>query len=567
MLGEGVGSTNTHEQVEELDRRRRMRNTRTLSLGMAVLAALLPVPMWLAGIDVRVGLVTLGAAASFGGCAWAARRRQGAVAAAVFNALLALVLFAGVAVNGQIGPGPAFVGFSLFVAVATLPIEGVVAAGLLGAVNVGAMCFVARGAVQLAETPAVALTYGLTLCFVATALSVVQTRNTRRALTQVVDREQRAVAAEARASESEARYRLITDNMSDLVALLDEGARFIYASPSFERVLGLDPAHLVGRETFDLTHPEDRTRALADFTEALAHGKARGSYRCRDKVGRERWVEWLYDAVPGPGGTVVAVAARDVTEPRTLAAQLQQAQKMDALGRMAAAVAHDFNNLLMVITAAVSVTRRQLPEGSPGARLLTDAEQAAAGAAALTARLLAFSRQTPVSAAVVDARQALGGLADLLPRALGTRVALKVDLRGDLPPVMAAPVQLEQVLLNLALNARDAMPNGGTLSIVARAIVLSEGEETDCRAGIWLELEVTDTGTGMSDEVMARVFEPFFTTKAAGKGTGLGLSTCYGIVRQLGGSIRVTSRMGEGTTFRVILPRASRSREAHAESA
>jgi PAS domain S-box-containing protein len=551
------GPDAAHLQVDDLDLKRRIRNTRTLSLGMAAVAAAMVVPIWLTGVDHGVVLVTLAAAAAFGACAWGARTREGPWAAVAFNAVLAAVLFAGVAANRQIGPGPAFVGFSLFVAVGTLPLEGVIAAGVLGALNVAAMCYVAWGEVQLAEPPGAALTYGLVLCFVTTTLSVVQNKNARRALEQVVEREQRAMTAEARASESEARYRLITDSMSDLVALLDEQGRFAYASPSFERLLGVAPADLVQRESSELAHPDDRARAASDFAEALAHGSARGAYRYRDKQGRERWIECLYDRVAGPSGSLVAVAARDVTEQRTLATQLEQAQKMDALGRMAAAIAHDFNNLLMVIGAAISVTRSQMPESSAGARLLGDGEQAVAGAAALTARLLAFSRQTPILAQIVDARQALGGLADLLPRALGPNVALKVDLRGDLPPVLAAPVQLEQVLLNLALNARDAMPGGGTLSILARARELRRGDESDCKPGTWLELSVTDTGTGMSEDVLARVFEPFFTTKPAGKGTGLGLSTCYGIVRQLGGNIRVSSQVGQGTTFRVLLPRAA----------
>jgi signal transduction histidine kinase len=436
----GGDATELRQQVEELDRRRRMRNTRALGLGFAVLTGLMPVPMWLAGIDVRVAIVTLSAAFGFGAIAWATRTRWGGLAAALLNVFLAAVLFAGVAANGQIGPGPAFVGFSLFVAVATLPLRGVIAAGVAGALNVAAMSFVARGVPQIEETPAIALTYGLALCIVTTLLGVVATTNARAAIEQLVERERRAVAAEE--------------------------------------------------------------------------------------------------------------------EKRALVMQLEQAQKMDALGRMAAGVAHDFNNLLTVISAATSMARRELPKESVGWELLGDAEQATSGAAALTARLLAFSRKAPVATEVVDARKALGGLTELLPRALGPSVSLKVDLSGELPPVVAAPAQLEQVLLNLAINARDAMPKGGTMSIVARARQLGEGEENECKPGTWLEVAVSDTGTGMSKDVMAHIFEPFFTTKPPGKGTGLGLSTCYGIIRQLGGFIRVQSEVGEGTTFRVLLPRA-----------
>src|SRR5581483_3291477 len=205
---------------------------------------------------------------------------------------LALMIFAGVAANGQIGPGPAFVGFSLFVAVATLPLRGVVAAGIAGVLNVAAMSFVARGVPQIIETPVIAFTYGLTLCCVTTLLGIVATTNTYGAIEKVVERERRAVAAEARASESQALYRLITDSMSDLVALLDEEGRFLYASPSFERVLGVGPDALLRTECFERIQPDDRRVARATFDDALAHGSARGSFRCPSKDGRERWVEW-----------------------------------------------------------------------------------------------------------------------------------------------------------------------------------------------------------------------------------------------------------------------------------
>ena len=547
--------------VEELDRRRRSGNARSLAVGLSVAAAVMAPSMQLAHIDGRVEAVTLGAAALFAGCAILAGRGRGDVAAPLLNATLVTVLFAGVAVNRQIGPGPAFIGFSLFVAAATLTLGGVIIGGFVGALAIAGMCYVARQEPQLALQPAGALTYGLALCFVTTTLSVVQSVNTRRALAQVVEREQRALVAEAIAREGESRYRLIADNMSDLIALLDRDGRFVYASPSFERILGVAPEDLLRERRPEVTHPDDRPRVAADFAEALARGKARGTYRSRDRAGRHLWIECVYDSVSGADGPLVAIAARDVTENRALAEQLHQAQKMDALGRMAAAVAHDFNNLLTVIGAAVSYARRDLPEASKAQSALLDAERAADGAASLTARLLAFSRKEPVAPQVVDARVALNGLVSLLPRALGPDIELDLRLDAELPRIAAAPVQLEQVLLNLALNARDAMPDGGRLSVVARARHLVDGEESDCRPGSWLHVEVSDTGRGMSQDVLAHLFEPFFTTKPAGEGTGLGLSTCYGIVRQLGGRIRAFSVPGQGTTFTVLLPQAAGATE------
>jgi signal transduction histidine kinase len=301
-------------------------------------------------------------------------------------------------------------------------------------------------------------------------------------------------------------------------------------------------------------HPDDLQRATGDFMEALAHGKARGLYRCIDARRRQRWIECVYDAVDDAEPRLVAISARDVTENRALASQLQQAQKLDALGRMAAGVAHDFNNLLMVISSAFSIARSELPGDTVCGEALADGASSASSAAALTARLLAFSRQSPVTTETIDAARALGGAAQLLPHALGHGVALRIDIGDGLPPIAASQVQLEQLFLNLALNARDAMPDGGELSIHARGRRLAAGEEGELKAGWWLEVVVRDTGTGMSDEVKARLFEPFFTTKAAGRGTGLGLSTCYGIVKQLGGGIRVESELGKGTTFRVLVP-------------
>jgi PAS domain S-box-containing protein len=552
---EREGGVSADARIIELDGRRRVRNAYALSVGLSVASGAMVLPLVLAGIDVRVVGVTIAAGVAFAGCALVARRGS-AVAAPLLNVIFLAVLFAGVAVNRQIGPGPAFVGFSLFAAATTLPIRGVIIAGIAGAATITGMALLAWNEPQLASNPPSALAYGLCLCIVTTILSVVQALNARRALAQVVEREQRAIEAEARAQDSEARYRLITDSTSDLVALLDRRGRLLYASPSVERILGVSPDALLRDLPIDVVHPEDRPHVARDFADALKRGKARGVYRCRGRGDRELWIESVYDAVSNGDETLVAVAARDVSENRALAAQLQQAQKMDALGRMAAAVAHDFNNLLTVIRSAVTLALWELGESTVGHGALLQAEQAITGAAALTSRLLAFSRGAVVALEVIDASKALSGLTDLLPRALGTGIELEVQLEPDLPPIIAAPVQLEQILLNLAINARDAMPEGGKVSVVARSRQLGEGEERDCRPGEWLELDVKDTGAGLTEDAKAHLFEPFFTTKPAGQGTGLGLSTCYGIVRQLGGIIRAASLPGQGTTFTVLLPRA-----------
>jgi two-component system cell cycle sensor histidine kinase/response regulator CckA len=239
--------------------------------------------------------------------------------------------------------------------------------------------------------------------------------------------------------------------------------------------------------------------------------------------------------------------------------QLRQAQKMESIGRLAGGVAHDFNNLLTVITGNADLARRQLPAGSPIRDLVDEVLSAAGSAGNLTRQLLTFSRKQVVVPKLVQPGELLEGMRRMLRRLIGEDLALEVSAPGDLDPVCIDPGQLEQVVVNLAVNARDAMPDGGSLRIAA-ANVTAAAAEPGSAAGPgpvrYVELRVQDTGTGMSDEVKRHLFEPFFTTKPAGWGTGLGLATIYGIVKQNGGSIDVTSEPGRGTTFRILLPAA-----------
>jgi signal transduction histidine kinase len=224
-------------------------------------------------------------------------------------------------------------------------------------------------------------------------------------------------------------------------------------------------------------------------------------------------------------------------------AELWQARKLGALGRMAGGVAHDFNNLLTVMQTCVSAAIEQLPPGGGAREPLRDVDHAIGRAAALTAQLLAYAREQPIAARPFDPQPVLADLVRLLGRTLPGEIALRVELADRLPWIHAAPSQLEQVVMNLVVNARDAMPRGGTLTLRGRAA--GEGR---------LELSVSDTGAGIPDAVRPHLFEPFFTTKPRGEGTGLGLATSYGIVRQLGGDIRVESVPGQGATFVVELP-------------
>ncbi|MFS0771163.1 ATP-binding protein [Sphingomonas sp. 1P08PE] len=252
-------------------------------------------------------------------------------------------------------------------------------------------------------------------------------------------------------------------------------------------------------------------------------------------------------------GRVVAAVA----ECQQINDVLRQSQKMEAVGQLTGGIAHDFNNLLQIVTGNLEILTRGLPEESE--RMRRAAQNAMAGAqraATLTQRLLAFSRRQPLAPKPLDPNQLIDGMSDLITRTLGEQIAVRTDLARDLWPVEADTNQLENAVLNLAVNARDAMAPGGTLTITTGNTILGEGDvEEDTVPGQYVSIAVCDTGAGMSDETMARVFEPFFTTKEVGKGTGLGLSMVYGFVKQSGGHLRIESSVGRGTTVNLYLPR------------
>ena len=354
----------------------------------------------------------------------------------------------------------------------------------------------------------------------------------------------------------------------DLLCIADTDGYFRRLNPEWERTLGYRLDDMVGRRFLDLVHPEDVPGTLAAM-ERLSGQEAVLDFtnRFRHNDGSWRWIEWR----SYPVGQLIYAAARDVTAHRAMEAerarlqqQLQQAMKMEAIGRLAGGIAHDFNNLLTAILGNVDLAMMELTPGHPLEESLREVMQAAKSAASLTGQLLAFSRKQIVEPRILDLNVELRRLHQMLVRLLGEDVALETLSEAGLGSVRMDPGQLEQVVINLAVNARDAMPNGGRLVIETANVMLDEAyRKTHPQApfGPCVRLAVSDSGHGMPPEVQARLFEPFFTTKPKERGTGLGLAMIYGIVQQAGGSIEVYSEVGHGTSFKVYLPRVDEQAE------
>jgi PAS domain S-box-containing protein len=362
----------------------------------------------------------------------------------------------------------------------------------------------------------------------------------------------------------EARLERVLASIPDVLYSMDPALAVChYISPASDAVFGYPPDAFVANPQLwrDLVHEEDGAAAQAWRERVLRLRRPeRLLYRIRRRDGTSRWLDEEMVPVMDAVGAVVRLdgVARDVTEYKDLEEQFHQAQKMEAIGQLAGGIAHDFNNVLTLISSYAELLLDPLPPDAPQRADLDEIRAAAMRAGDLTRQLLAFSRRQVTESLVLDLNGIVSGMDKMLRRLLGDDVELTAALTTDLGRVRADHSQLEQVLLNLAVNARDAMPTGGKLTIETANVELDDAytrEHVGVVAGPYVMLGVSDTGTGMDAATKARIFDPFFTTKAPGKGTGLGLATVYGIVKQSGGNVWVYSELGAGTTFKVYLPR------------
>src|SRR5437016_5837773 len=376
--------------------------------------------------------------------------------------------------------------------------------------------------------------------------------------------------AEQALRNSEQSYRSLVDGVRDVIFALSPGGEVTSLNPAFEEMTGFPPAEWVGRPFEAFVHPDDVPLALDLFGRVL-QGEARPTiqFRILTKAGTYRVAEFSATAQRRDGRLRgILGIGRDVTERLGLEQQLRQAQKMEAVGRLAGGVAHDFNNILTAITGHAELLLEDLGHHDPRRVDVDEIRRSAERAAGLTRQLLAFSRQQVLQPKVVDLNALVLDMDKLLRRLIGEDVELATVLDAALGRVTADPGQLEQVIVNLAVNARDAMPQGGKLTLETRNIDLDSSytlEHSLVKPGPYVQLTVSDSGIGMDEETQAHAFEPFFTTKPKGQGTGLGLATVYGIITRARGHVQVSSEPGSGTTFTILLPATGRGAVARQE--
>jgi PAS domain S-box-containing protein len=373
----------------------------------------------------------------------------------------------------------------------------------------------------------------------------------------------KAAALQAATTHYQQFLRQVIDTTPHLIFVKDSDGRYVLANEAVARFHGTTVERVIGKRDGDFNlKSEEVERFLRDDREVMSSQQAAfitEEPATMAKTGETRWFQTVKVPLLSPDGTTRQVlgVATDITERKQLEDQFRQAHKMEAVGRLAGGVAHDFNNVLTIIRAQTEFLLADLAEADPRRGDVLEIQEATDRAATFTRQLLAFSRRQILQLEVLELNAVITGMETMVRRLVGEDVVVLTKLHPELPRISADPGQLQQVLLNLAVNARDAMPRGGTLLIETAVVELDEHyprQHPTAKSGVHVVLAVTDTGCGMDPATRSRVFEPFFTTKEPGKGTGLGLSTVYGIVKQSGGHIWVYSELGRGTTFKLYFP-------------
>jgi PAS domain S-box-containing protein len=362
------------------------------------------------------------------------------------------------------------------------------------------------------------------------------------------------------------RYRMLVEAVTDYaIYMLDPNGIVTSWNPGAERFKGYTAAEIIGQHFSRFYTEEDRKTGLP--VRALETARREGKFESEGwrvrKDGSHFWAYVVIDPIRLSSGDIIGFAkvTRDLTERRTAQIELEktrevllQSQKMEAMGQLTGGIAHDFNNLLMAVLSSLELMRKRLPNDPKLVALLENALHGAQRGTTLTKRLLAFARRQELKQQVVDIPQLIRGMTDLLQRSLGPSVSVQTRFPLVIKPALADANQLEMALLNLTVNARDAMPNGGQIVVATREESILAGDATGLEPGRYICLTVSDTGTGMDEATLKRATEPFFTTKGPGKGTGLGLSMVHGLAAQCGGRFTLQSRKGEGTTAELWLP-------------
>jgi PAS domain S-box-containing protein len=430
-----------------------------------------------------------------------------------------------------------------------------------------------RGLEQQAWITSIALALGVILCLAAIGwLFWVRGQEVERR--RQLEEELRGLNLELedrvqeRTAEVERAGRLlnaVVENLPDMILLkepAEDGFRYLLINSAGERLIGRERDDIIGRTERDL-FPAEEAELVVQANQAVVQSGQPRTFMDRKLTTATdvRTVETRMVPIPNSSGKTALILAivRDVSEARSREEQLRQLQRMDAIGRLTGGVAHDFNNLLAIIHGNSELVRNQLADGTETAEMVDDVIGAATRGAELVRRLLAFARMQHLDPVSVDLTARIPDVIGLLQRALGENVQLQVEMAEGLWPAVLDPTQVDDALLNLAINARDAMPAGGTLTIETQNVHLDEdyaAHHVEVTPGDYVMLAVSDSGTGMPPDILARAFEPFFTTKEEGQGTGLGLSQVFGWVKQSRGHIKIYSEVGHGTTIKLYLPRA-----------